>query len=103
MPIPEGRGCKRNPLTQDGADELSVLSTSVTKQTGDMVYSEARRLRILSIWAHTTMLYALCRFSFTYRKRASMGGFIPLPVENSFTCRIPVRRLRAGSMLQFSG
>jgi hypothetical protein len=27
----------------------------------------------------------------------------PLPVENSFTCRIPVRRLRAGSMLQFSG
>jgi hypothetical protein len=46
---------------------------------------------------------ARCRFSFTCRKRASMGGFIPLPVENSFTCRIPVRRLRAGSMLQFSG
>jgi hypothetical protein len=44
-----------------------------------------------------------CRFSFTWRKRASMSGFIPLPVENSFTCRIPVRRLRAGSMLQFSG
>jgi hypothetical protein len=44
-----------------------------------------------------------CRFSFTCRKWASMGGFIPLPVENSFTCRIPVRRLRAGSMLQFSG
>jgi hypothetical protein len=32
-----------------------------------------------------------------------MGGFIPLPVENSFTCRIPVRRLRARSMVQFSG
>jgi len=45
----------------------------------------------------------VCRFSFTCRKRASMGSFIPLPVENSFTCRIPVRRLRAGSMLQFSG
>ena len=26
-----------------GAEPLSVLSTSVTKQTGDMVYSEARR------------------------------------------------------------
>jgi hypothetical protein len=26
-----------------GADRVSVLSTSVTKQTGDMVYSEARR------------------------------------------------------------
>ena len=28
-----------------------------------MVYSEARRLRILGIWAHTTMLYALERES----------------------------------------
>src|ERR1700727_3842949 len=42
---------------------LSVLSTSVTKQTGDMVYSGARRLRILRIWAHTTILYALERAS----------------------------------------
>src|SRR5271170_2642583 len=42
---------------------LSVLSTCVTKQTKDMVYSEARRLRILGIWAHTTMLYALERES----------------------------------------
>ena len=46
-----------------GAAPLSVLSTSVTKQTGDMVYSGARRLRILGIWAHTTMLYALERDS----------------------------------------
>ena len=28
-----------------------------------MVYSEARRLRMLGIWAHTTMLYALERDS----------------------------------------
>ena len=34
-----------NPLRARGAELLSVLSTSVTKQTGDMVYSEARRLR----------------------------------------------------------
>ncbi|HEY6377296.1 MAG TPA: aldo/keto reductase [Edaphobacter sp.] len=45
----------------------------------------------------------LCRYSFTCRKGASIGGFIPLLVENSFTCRIPDRRLRVGSMLQFSG
>jgi hypothetical protein len=42
---------------------VSVLSTSVTKQTGDMVYSEARRLQMLGIWARTTMLYALERES----------------------------------------
>jgi len=33
-----------DPLTRAiGAEPLSVLSTCVTKQTGDMVYSEARR------------------------------------------------------------
>jgi hypothetical protein len=32
-----------NPLRARGAEPLSVLSTCVTKQTGDMVYSEARR------------------------------------------------------------
>jgi hypothetical protein len=33
-----------NPLCRAiGAEPLSVLSTSVTKQTGDIVYSEARR------------------------------------------------------------
>ena len=42
---------------------LSVLSTSVTKQTGDMVYSGARRRRFLSIGQRTTMLYALERES----------------------------------------
>jgi hypothetical protein len=42
---------------------LSVLSTCVTKQTGDMVYSEARRLWFLGIGQHTTMLYALERES----------------------------------------
>lgn len=42
---------------------VSVLSTSPADQTGDMVYSGARRLRIFSIWAHTTMLYALERDS----------------------------------------
>jgi hypothetical protein len=34
---------------------VSVLRTCVTKQTGDMVYSEARWLRMLGIWARTTM------------------------------------------------
>ena len=50
-------------LTRARDSVLSVLSTCVTKQTGDMVYSGARRLRILSIWARTTMLYALERDS----------------------------------------
>jgi hypothetical protein len=58
------RGRLGTPLRRAiGAGPLSVLSTSVTKQTGDMVYSEARRLRILGIWARTTMLYALERES----------------------------------------
>jgi hypothetical protein len=43
------------------SETLSVLSTSVTKQTGDMVYGEARRLRILGIRARTTMMYAMER------------------------------------------
>src|SRR3984957_12255083 len=38
-------------LRARGAELLSVLSTCVTKGTGDMVYSEARRLRMLGIWA----------------------------------------------------
>ena len=46
-----------------GAAPLSVLSTCVTKQTGDMVYSEARWLWMLCLWAGTTMLYALERES----------------------------------------
>jgi hypothetical protein len=51
-----------NPLTRAiGAEPLSVLSTCVTKQTGDMVYSEARRGLYLSIRQHMTMLYALER------------------------------------------
>jgi hypothetical protein len=37
---------------------LSVLSTPVTKQTGDMVYSGARRQQFLSFGLRTTMLYA---------------------------------------------
>jgi ABC-type uncharacterized transport system YnjBCD ATPase subunit len=44
-----------NPLCALGAEPLSVLGTCVTKQTRDMVYSEARRLRILGIWARTTV------------------------------------------------
>ena len=42
---------------------LSVLSTSVTKQTGDLIYSEVRRRRFLSFGQRTTMLYALERES----------------------------------------
>jgi len=42
---------------------LTPLSTCVTKQTGDMVYSEARWLWMLCLWAGTTMLYALERES----------------------------------------
>ena len=42
---------------------LSVLSTCVTKQTGDMVYSGARRRQFLSFGQRTTMLYALERES----------------------------------------
>jgi len=42
---------------------MSVLSTSVTKQTGDMVYSGARRRLYLRIGQRTTMLYALERGS----------------------------------------
>ena len=38
---------------------MSVLRASVTKQTGDMVYSEARRRQFLSFGQRTTMLYAL--------------------------------------------
>jgi transposase InsO family protein len=58
------RGRQGRPLApRHRGRALSVLSTSVTNQTGDMVYSGARRLRILSIWAHTTMLYALERDS----------------------------------------
>ena len=51
------------PRAEQWAEPLSVLSTSVTKQTGDMVYSEARRRRFLSIGQRTTMLYALERES----------------------------------------
>jgi hypothetical protein len=40
---------------------VSVLSTCVTKQTGDMVYSEARWLWFLRFGQRTTMLYALER------------------------------------------
>jgi hypothetical protein len=88
---------------------LSVLSTSVTKQTGDMVYSGARRLRILSIWAHTTILYALERDSdhgSTFavlielsEARAVCSGLVPcvwdlasngLPLDQS------LQRVRAG-------
>jgi hypothetical protein len=48
-------------LVAEGAAWVSVLSTSVTKQTGDMVYSGARRRQFPGIWARTTMLYALER------------------------------------------
>jgi len=51
--------------------------------------------------------HCLCRFSFTCRKRASMGGFIPLPVENSFTygiqpenCNVEPARSRRTKILQ---
>src|SRR5207302_3807864 len=53
-----------NPLRARGAELLSVLSTSVTKQTGDMVYSGARRRLYLSVGQRTTMLYALERESY---------------------------------------
>ena len=46
-----------------GAEPMSVLRTSVTKQTGDMVYSEAGWRRFLSLGAGMTMLYALERES----------------------------------------
>jgi hypothetical protein len=53
-----------NAIAKTNANTLvSVLSTSFTKQTGDMVYSEARRRRFLSFKQRTTMLYALERES----------------------------------------
>jgi hypothetical protein len=55
---------------------LSVLSTSVTKRTGDMVYSGARRGRILAIWARITMLHVLERVS-------ARGSTFAVPVELS--------------------
>src|SRR3982074_1844310 len=42
---------------------MSVLSASVTKRTGDMVYSGARRRQFLSFGQRTTMRYALERES----------------------------------------
>jgi hypothetical protein len=72
-----------------GAAPLSVLSTSVTKQTGDMVYSGARRLRILSIWAHTTMLYALERDS---DHGSTFAVFVELSEERDVGCG-PVPRV----------
>ena len=42
---------------------LRIESTSLQNKPGDMVYSEARRLRMLGVWARTTMLYALERES----------------------------------------
>jgi hypothetical protein len=43
-----------------------------------------------------------CRFSFTCRKLTWRCCYIPLPVENSFTCRNPELRRPAGSISQFS-
>ena len=45
------------------ASDLSHSSGTDTKQTGDIVYSEARRRRFHSFWASTKMLYALERES----------------------------------------
>jgi hypothetical protein len=50
-------------LRARGAAPLSVLNSCVTKQTKDMVYSEARRLRFLSFGHQATMSYALERES----------------------------------------
>ena len=51
-----------NPLRRAiGAEPLSVLSTCVTKQTKDMVYSAARRLWFLSSEQFRTILNALER------------------------------------------
>jgi len=69
----------RHPLDQllrRGAVFLSVLNTSVTKQTGDMVYSEARRRRLLSIGQRTTMLYAL-------ERESDLGSTFAVSVELS--------------------
>ncbi len=76
-PVVENRYDRGNPLSpRHSLVILSVLSTSVTKQTGDMVYSEARRLRIPGIWAHTTMLYAL-------ERESDLGSTFAVSVELS--------------------
>ena len=54
---------KENPWPEPGGEKVSVLSTCVTKQTRDMVYSEARWLSFLSFSQRLTMLYALERES----------------------------------------
>jgi hypothetical protein len=59
----EARKIGDTPCEARSGRHLSVLSTCVTKQTGDMVYSEARRRRFLSFGQRTTMLYALERES----------------------------------------
>ena len=60
-----------------GAEPLSVLSTSVTKQTGDMVYSGARRRQFLSLgnarrccmpWKESRILDQRLQFLSSYQK-----------------------------------
>jgi polyhydroxybutyrate depolymerase len=58
--------------------------------------------RSLPVGAPLVIVLHGCRFSFTCRKLTSRCGFIPLPVENSFTCRNPELRRPACSISQFS-
>jgi hypothetical protein len=69
---------------------VSVLSTSVTKQTGDMVYSEARRRRFLSFGQRTTMLYA-CE---ARQESFPTNEFLAIAARVLFECRESRRGLR---------
>jgi len=63
---------------RDRAEPLSVLRTSVTKQTGDMVYSGARRRQFLSFgyarrccmpWKESRIMDQRLQFLSSYQKR----------------------------------
>ena len=72
------RGRLGKPLVaRDRGRDLSVLSTSVTKQTGDMVYSGARRRQFLSLgnarrccmpWKESRILDQRLQFLSSYQK-----------------------------------
>jgi hypothetical protein len=81
-------------LNEQVREELVRWSSSRQLSAGDVF--KAKLILALA----DGVSYSRCRFSFTCRKRASMGGFIPLPVENSFTCchaALKCRKMRSES------
>jgi Helix-turn-helix domain len=74
---PKARKTAETLASRDLAEPLSVLSTSVTKQTGDMVYSEARPPRFLTLgnarrccmpWKESRILNQRLQFLSGYQK-----------------------------------